>query len=65
MEFELSKFGPNSRSLMSNKLKQYRLDVELIQKDLVFSYCNLKLFGVIFYLNLKIEKSSSRSKQIC
>jgi hypothetical protein len=35
MDFELSKFGPNSRSSMSNKLKQYKLDVELIQKDLV------------------------------
>ena len=34
MEFELNKFGPNSRSSMSNKLKQYKLDVELIQKDL-------------------------------
>ena len=38
MEFELNKFGPNSRSSMLNKLKQYKLDVELIQKDLVCFY---------------------------
>jgi len=35
MEFELNKFGPNSRSTVLNKIKQYKLDVEIIQKDLV------------------------------
>ena len=35
MEFEISKSGPNSRSSMQNKLKQYKTDVEIIQKDLV------------------------------
>ncbi len=42
MEFELSKFGPNSRASMQNKLKQYRLDIELMQKDLVKN--QIKLF---------------------
>ena len=35
MEFEISKSGPNSRSSMNTRLKQYRLDVELVQKELV------------------------------
>lgn len=35
MEFEITKSGPNSRMSMTNRLKQYKLDVELIQKDLV------------------------------
>jgi hypothetical protein len=37
MEQELNKFGPNSRTSKLNKLKQYKLDVEMIQKDLVIS----------------------------
>lgn len=35
MEFELNKFGPNSRMSVSNKIKQFKLDVELVQKDIV------------------------------
>ena len=35
MEFEINKFGPNSRSTVLNKIKQYKLDIELIHKDLV------------------------------
>jgi len=35
MEFELSKSGPNSRMSMNSRLKQYRLDIDLIQRDMV------------------------------
>lgn len=40
MDFEISKFGPNSRTSVTNKLKKYRLDVEIIQKDLVRLFAN-------------------------
>lgn len=36
MEMEMRKFGPNSRASMNNKLKQYKLDVDIIQKEMVF-----------------------------
>lgn len=31
----MRKFGPNSRASMNNKLKQYKLDTEIIQKAMV------------------------------
>lgn len=31
----MRKFGPNSRASMNNKLKQYKLDAEIIQKEMV------------------------------
>ncbi|RMZ95589.1 vesicle transport through interaction with t-SNAREs -like protein, partial [Brachionus plicatilis] len=34
MEMEMRKFGPNSRASMNNKLKQYKLDVDIIQKEM-------------------------------
>jgi vesicle transport through interaction with t-SNAREs 1 len=34
MEFEINRAAPNSKLTMSNKLKIYKKDVELIQKDL-------------------------------
>lgn len=55
MEFELSKFGPNSRTSMQNKLKQYRLDIDLMQKDLV-SYFNMNLIRSFIYYLLLIEE---------
>ena len=33
MDFEISKFGPNSRTSVVNKLKKYKLDVEIIQRE--------------------------------
>lgn len=35
MDYEISKFGPNSRTSVTNKLKKYKLDIEIIQRDLV------------------------------
>ena len=35
MEFYMSKTGPNSRNLMVNKIKKYKFDIDLIQKELV------------------------------
>jgi hypothetical protein len=35
MEREVNKALPNSRTLLTSKLKQYKRDVELIEKDLV------------------------------
>jgi vesicle transport through interaction with t-SNAREs protein 1 len=34
MEFEIAKSGPNSRLAMNTRLKQYKLDVEIMQRDL-------------------------------
>ena len=57
MEFELNKFGPNSRSTILNKIKQYKLDVEIIHKDLVkkilFSKLNKNDFTA--YLSFKLS----------
>ena len=35
MEFYMSKTGPNSRGSMGNKIKKYKFDVEIVQKELV------------------------------
>jgi len=45
MEFEINKFGPNSRSAILNKIKQYKLDIELIHKDLV----SCEIFFILCY----------------
>lgn len=37
MEREINKALPNSRASMSAKLKQYKRDVEIIEKDLVIN----------------------------
>ena len=41
MEFYMSKTGPNSRGSMANKIKKYKFDIELVQKELV--YFNIKM----------------------
>ncbi len=40
MEREINKALPNSRALLTGKLKQYKRDIEIIEKELVidFSY---------------------------
>ena len=35
MEFYMSKTGPNSRGQMNNKIKKFKFDVEIVQKELV------------------------------
>ena len=35
MEFFMSKTGPNSRGQMNNKIKKFKFDVDLVQKELV------------------------------
>ena len=34
MEFDVSKAGPNSRMSMNSRLKQYKLDIDVIQRDM-------------------------------
>ena len=62
MEFELNKFGPNSRSTVLNKIKQYKLDVEIIQKDLVkkvlfFDLNKTEKIYILLSCNYNLEKS--------
>lgn len=39
----MSKTGPNSRGLMANKIKKYRFDVEIVQKELVILICIIQI----------------------
>jgi hypothetical protein len=60
MNYELSKFGPNSRTSMANRIKQYKLDIEIIQKDLV-SLCfkRIESFGVVANYNSFLKKKAT------
>ena len=37
MEFYMSKTCPNSRGQMNNKIKKFKFDVEIVQKELVYT----------------------------
>ena len=53
MEFETNKFGPNAKMSMQNKLRAYRVDIDIMQKDLVrgftFFSSDLTTFVLIDY----------------
>lgn len=59
MEYEINKLGPNSKMSMTNRLKQYKFDIDLIQKDLVreekLEILNYYFFYIIFKF---LEKSN-------
>lgn len=60
MEFEINKFGPNSRSTVLNKIKQYKLDIELIHKDLVgfiLKYTKIIFANFVKYSNLRKRRA--------
>ena len=48
MEFYLSKTGPNSRNLMANKIKKYKFDIDLMQKELVKLNLYIFKFTIIY-----------------
>ncbi len=65
MDVELNKFGPNSRTSMLNKMKKYKLDVELIQKDLVIFRIKYDLYVeshwcIPYFIKLRKKQSMNR-----
>ena len=52
----MSKTGPNSRGSMANKIKKYKFDVEIVQKELVIWIVNCTI------INLKLIFKSLRKK---
>lgn len=64
MENEIAKFGPNSRATFLNKLKKYKLDVDIIQKDAVtigYFFLSIEISFIyefkILYYSIKRKKS--------
>ena len=69
MENEIAKFGPNSRATFLNKLKKYKLDVDIIQKDAVtigYFFLSIKFHSCmnLKYFIIPLKEKSLNSQQL-